>query len=230
MADPSQSALSVDERAVLERFVAILEARLGERLQAVWLFARAGLAFSSSQHRDLRIVPARAGQSGVAGDESALERFGERHIGGVVSGKAVAKLKRPATQTIGKRPALDGQVIEVGQQIRRSGRAEMTTECEPPERRDDLEVKQRGGVEILARELRAQLGAPSARRERVDHSGAVDDDQSSARCSSCASRSARSASTTSSAPASTRSARRAARSRTSATVGRAASRSSSSSR
>jgi predicted nucleotidyltransferase len=76
MADPSQSALSVDERAVLERFVAILEARLGERLQAVWLFgsrARGDIDRSDDSDVDVLVIADDASWQSKVEIRSALD-------------------------------------------------------------------------------------------------------------------------------------------------------------
>jgi predicted nucleotidyltransferase len=59
MVDPSQSGLSADERAVLERFVAILENSLGARLQAVWMFgsrARGDIDRSDDSDVDVLVI------------------------------------------------------------------------------------------------------------------------------------------------------------------------------
>jgi predicted nucleotidyltransferase len=76
MADPSQSALSVDERALLERFVAILEARLGERLQAVWLFgsrARGDIVRSDDSDVDVLVIADDASWQSKVEIRSALD-------------------------------------------------------------------------------------------------------------------------------------------------------------
>jgi predicted nucleotidyltransferase len=73
---PSQSGLSVDESAVLERFVAILEARLGNRLQSVWLFgsrARGDIDRSDDSDVDLLVIADDASWQSKVEIHSALD-------------------------------------------------------------------------------------------------------------------------------------------------------------
>jgi predicted nucleotidyltransferase len=72
MADPLQKGLSGDERAVLERFVEVLEVRLGPRLQAVWLFgSRARGDIDRPDDSDIDIL--------VIADDASWQSKGEIH-------------------------------------------------------------------------------------------------------------------------------------------------------
>lgn len=54
-------------------------------------------------------------------------------------------------------PQLQRQVAEVGQQVFHPVHTEIATQAEPPQRRDDFEVDQARGVQLLRGKTRAQL-------------------------------------------------------------------------
>lgn len=105
----------------------------------------------------LGAVTARPRQSSIPCDERAVQRLGQGDVGGIVGRDAVSELECAASQRIGRRPALHGQVLEVGQQVLCPSRAQVPAQGEPPQRGDDFEVHQARCVQVLGGQMSAQL-------------------------------------------------------------------------
>ena len=57
----------------------------------------------------------RPGQTSVAGNQGAVQRVGEHHVRGVIGGDTVAEVKRAASQLVRARPAVNWQILEIGE-------------------------------------------------------------------------------------------------------------------
>lgn len=87
-------------------------------------------ALDGSRERDLRLVP----YVTVGGSELCE--------GMVTRGPPPGSDQRASSQGVRGRPTRNRQVLEVGQQVLRPGRAHLPAQGESPQRGDDLEVEQ----------------------------------------------------------------------------------------
>ena len=90
-------------------------------------------------------------QSSVSCQKSAVQRFGECHVGGVVGTEIVSKAERSQAKTGGAVPPPDGKSLEVGQSVERSRHTDMATKCQSSKCRNYFEVQQCRGVQIVVR-------------------------------------------------------------------------------